>query len=30
MGNVPADKRTGGTRVEVSLLKNDVEQAAKQ
>jgi outer membrane protein OmpA-like peptidoglycan-associated protein len=30
MGNVPSDKRTSGTRVEVSLLKNDAEQTAKQ
>jgi len=28
MGNTPADKRAG-TRVEISLLKNQVEQAAK-
>jgi outer membrane protein OmpA-like peptidoglycan-associated protein len=30
MGNAPAAKRTSGTRVEISLLKNDIEQAAKQ
>jgi len=30
MGNAPVAKRTSGTRVEVSLLKNDLEQTAKQ
>jgi outer membrane protein OmpA-like peptidoglycan-associated protein len=31
MGNAPVAKRTSGsTRVEISLLKNDLEQAAKQ
>jgi outer membrane protein OmpA-like peptidoglycan-associated protein len=30
MGNVDEAKRTIGTRVEVSLLKNDVQQTAKQ
>lgn len=29
MGNVSTDKHASATRVEVSLLKNDVEQAAK-
>ena len=29
MGNVPVDKHAPSTRVEVSLLKNDLEQAAK-
>jgi outer membrane protein OmpA-like peptidoglycan-associated protein len=29
MGNVPGEKRASATRVEVSVLKNDVEQAAK-
>jgi outer membrane protein OmpA-like peptidoglycan-associated protein len=29
MGNVPAAERKGGTRVEVSVLKNNLEQAAK-
>jgi OmpA-OmpF porin, OOP family len=30
MGNAPGAKRTSGTRVEISLLKNDLEQTAKQ
>jgi len=30
MGNDPAAKRASGTRVEISLLKNDLGQAAKQ
>jgi outer membrane protein OmpA-like peptidoglycan-associated protein len=30
MGNAPTAKRTSGTRVEISLLKNDLEQTAKQ
>ena len=30
MGSAPAAKRAGGTRVEISLLKNDLEQTAKQ
>jgi outer membrane protein OmpA-like peptidoglycan-associated protein len=30
MGNAPEAKRTVGTRIEVSLLKNDLEQTAKQ
>jgi outer membrane protein OmpA-like peptidoglycan-associated protein len=30
MGNVAEGKRTVGTRIEVSLLKNDLEQTAKQ
>ncbi|MBZ5679795.1 MAG: OmpA family protein [Acidobacteriia bacterium] len=30
MGNASADKHASGTRVEVSLLKNDLEQTAKQ
>jgi len=30
MGNAPVAKRTSGTRVEISLLKNDFEQTAKQ
>ena len=30
MGHAPAAKRTAGTRVEISLLKNDLEQTAKQ
>jgi outer membrane protein OmpA-like peptidoglycan-associated protein len=30
MGNASGAKRTRGTRVEISLLKNDLEQAAKQ
>jgi outer membrane protein OmpA-like peptidoglycan-associated protein len=30
MGNVPAAQRTSGTRIEISLLKNDLEQTAKQ
>jgi outer membrane protein OmpA-like peptidoglycan-associated protein len=30
MGNAPAAKRTSHTRVEINLLKNDLEQAAKQ
>ena len=30
MGNAPVPKRTSGTRVEISLLKNDLEQTAKQ
>ena len=30
MGNAPVAKRTSGTRVEISLLKNDLEQTAKQ
>jgi outer membrane protein OmpA-like peptidoglycan-associated protein len=30
MGNAPEEKRTVGTRIEVSLLKNEFEQAAKQ
>jgi outer membrane protein OmpA-like peptidoglycan-associated protein len=30
MGNIDGAKKTTGTRVEVSLLKNDVEQTAKQ
>jgi outer membrane protein OmpA-like peptidoglycan-associated protein len=29
MGNVSADKHTSGTRVEVSVLRNELEQAAK-
>jgi outer membrane protein OmpA-like peptidoglycan-associated protein len=29
MGNAPEEKRTVGTRIEVSLLKNEFEQAAK-
>jgi outer membrane protein OmpA-like peptidoglycan-associated protein len=29
MGNVPAEKHVSATRVEVSVLKNDVEQASK-
>ena len=29
MGNASADKHTSGTRVEISLLKNDLEQTAK-
>jgi hypothetical protein len=30
MGNAPAAKSTTGTRVEISLLKNDLEHTAKQ
>jgi outer membrane protein OmpA-like peptidoglycan-associated protein len=30
MGSAPAADRTSGTRVEISLLKNDLEQTAKQ
>lgn len=30
MGNAPIAKRMRGTRVEISLLKNDLEQTAKQ
>lgn len=30
MGSAPVAKRTSGTRVEISLLKNDLEQTAKQ
>ena len=30
MGNAPAAKGTRGTRIEVSVLKNDLEQVAKQ
>jgi outer membrane protein OmpA-like peptidoglycan-associated protein len=30
MGNAPVAKRRSGTRVEISLLKNDLEQTAKQ
>jgi outer membrane protein OmpA-like peptidoglycan-associated protein len=30
MGNAPAAEGTSGTRVEVSLLKNDLQQSAKQ
>jgi outer membrane protein OmpA-like peptidoglycan-associated protein len=30
MGNAPVAKRTSATRVEISLLKNDLGQAAKQ
>ena len=30
MGDAPAAKRTSGTRVEISLLKNDLGQTAKQ
>ena len=30
MGNAPVAKRTSGTRVEVSVLKNGLEQTAKQ
>jgi outer membrane protein OmpA-like peptidoglycan-associated protein len=30
MGNATAAPRKGGTRVEISLLKNDLEQTAKQ
>ena len=30
MGNAPTDKHTGATRVEVSLLKNGLEQTAQQ
>ena len=30
MGNAPVAKGTSGTRVEISLLKNDLEQTAKQ
>jgi len=30
MGNAPEEKRTVGTRIEVSLLKNGLEQTAKQ
>jgi outer membrane protein OmpA-like peptidoglycan-associated protein len=30
MGNASADKHTSGTRVEVSVLKSDLEQTAKQ
>ena len=30
MGNAPVAKRTSGTRVEISVLKNDLEQTAKQ
>jgi outer membrane protein OmpA-like peptidoglycan-associated protein len=30
MGNAPADKHAGATRVEVSLLKNGLEQTAQQ
>ena len=30
MGNARVAKRTSGTRVEISLLKNDLEQTAKQ
>jgi outer membrane protein OmpA-like peptidoglycan-associated protein len=30
MGNAPGAKRTSGTRVEISLLKNDLGQTAKQ
>jgi outer membrane protein OmpA-like peptidoglycan-associated protein len=30
MGNSPEEKRALGTRIEVSLLKNDLEQTAKQ
>ena len=30
MGNAPVAKRASGTRVEISLLKNDLEQTAKQ
>jgi hypothetical protein len=29
MGNAPVAKRTSGTRVEISLLKNDLEQTAQ-
>jgi outer membrane protein OmpA-like peptidoglycan-associated protein len=30
MGNAPVPQRTSGTRVEISLLKSDLEQTAKQ
>jgi hypothetical protein len=30
MGNAAVGKRTSGTRVEVSVLKNGLEQTAKQ
>jgi hypothetical protein len=30
MGNALGAQRVSGTRVEVSLLKNDLEQTAKQ
>jgi outer membrane protein OmpA-like peptidoglycan-associated protein len=30
MGNAPVDKHTSGTRVEISVLKNDLAQTAKQ
>jgi outer membrane protein OmpA-like peptidoglycan-associated protein len=30
MGNTSADKHSSGTRVEVSLLKNDLEQTAQK
>jgi outer membrane protein OmpA-like peptidoglycan-associated protein len=30
MGSAPVAKRTSGTRVEISVLKNDLEQTAKQ
>lgn len=30
MGNAPAAKRASGTRVEISVLKNELEQTAKQ
>ena len=30
MGNAPVAKRTSGARVEISVLKNDLEQTAKQ
>jgi outer membrane protein OmpA-like peptidoglycan-associated protein len=30
MGNAPAAKRTSGTHVEVSVLKNDLQQTARQ
>jgi len=30
MGNIPGANRTMGTRVEVNLLKNDLEQTAQR
>lgn len=30
MGNAPVAKRTSGTRVEISVMKNDLEQTARQ
>ncbi len=30
MGNAPVGQHTGGTRLEISVLKNDLEQTAKQ